>query len=268
MKSKTSLIASLFVICTFLMLFTNTSHVSQAADIINATFHPLQSEGPTTMPVGPEASSQGVVAVEVINEGKDKVVVFTHRIPSLSGELRIHSEREPNQVSMTLIREGKEVLSLRWDRINKEVWLSDTFKNEAYFKYDSSNHQWVSAKPDSQVILNHYQIDAQIMVAIHADLTENKAAWSKDVIKDGPFTDQCAVASVNCPCTGPWERGFSVADTRSWCCYQATGDVNSKCWNQWCIGCCRLLECDAACLIGDYICFCGRSGQECGGPCN
>ncbi len=267
MKGKASLLVSLFVICALLMLLANTSHVSRAAGTLNTTLHPFQSEGPTAVPVGPESSSQGIVAVEVINEGKDTVAFFTHRIPSRSGKLRIYSEQEPNRVFMTLFREGKEVLSLQWDRINKEVWLSDSLGEEAYFKYDSRNHRWVSVKPDSQVILKHYQIDIQIMAAIHADLTENKAIWSQDVIKGSAFTEQCAV-SGHCPCTGSWERGFGLADSRSWCCYQATNDVNSKCWNQWCIGCCRLLDCDAACLIGDYICFCGRSGQECGGPCN
>jgi len=230
--------------------------------IFGVTHGPPSGAETTAVPVGSEASYQGVVAVEVESLGKDKLVFFRHRIPSRSGELMIRSENEPNQVSIMLSRNGKYLLSLKWDLINKEVWLSDSSGDEEHFKYDIYSHQWVSVKPDSLVILNRHQLDIQIMAAIYADLTEKLVEKSKNII------DQGYVVNVYCPCTGPWKRGEAVASTRSWCCYYATNNVNVKCWNRWCIGCCQLLECDAACLIGDYFCVCGRSGRECAGPCN
>jgi hypothetical protein len=229
--------------------------------IFGVTHGPLSGAGTTTGPVGSEASSQGVVAVEVESLGKDKLVFFKHRIPSRSGELMIRSENEPDQVSMMLSRNSKYVLSLKWDPINKEVWLSDSSGAEGHFKYDTYSHQWISVKPDSLVILNRHRLDVQIIAAIYADLTEKLIEKSKNI------TDQGYVINVYCPCTGPWYRGEAVASTRSWCCYYATNNVNVKCWNNWCIGCCQLLECDAACLIGEYFCVCGRSGRACGGPC-
>lgn len=146
--------------------------------------------------------------------------------------------------------------------------LTHSRGHEAHFAYEVSSGRWVSHGSSSQRILQRNGQDVQLMAAIHADFAKYTDGQWRELQNSDICTDDIRVApKVHCPCTGPWNRGDAVADTRSWCCYQATNEVNVKCWNQWCIGCCQLLECDAACLIGDYICVCGRSGRECGGPC-
>ena len=69
-------------------------------------------------------------------------------------------------------------------------------------------------------------------------------------------------------CDYSWfSRGWGTGSSRSGCCYEATADVNLKCSNPACLGCCELFpRCDAACAVGDYLCFCGRSGHPCIDP--
>jgi hypothetical protein len=68
-------------------------------------------------------------------------------------------------------------------------------------------------------------------------------------------------------CGGLTVRGDSVSNTRSQCCLSARMEADLLCWNNWCTGCCRFLECDAACGIGDYFCVCGITGYACSPPC-
>jgi hypothetical protein len=68
-------------------------------------------------------------------------------------------------------------------------------------------------------------------------------------------------------CFGPTVRG-SVAGiglTRSGICAAAKDDANTKCWNQYCTGCCQLEACDALCYSGtDYLCAtAGMTGTSC-----
>lgn len=67
-------------------------------------------------------------------------------------------------------------------------------------------------------------------------------------------------------CVGPTVRGWAVADlSRSAICAAARSDANYKCSNQYCLGCCELLECDAVCFVGDYLCAsAGVTGTSCG----
>jgi hypothetical protein len=70
-------------------------------------------------------------------------------------------------------------------------------------------------------------------------------------------------------CNGAAVRGtaYAVAGdgiVRSDLCTKATNDANVQCWNQWCIGCCKLEPCDAFCFLGDYFCTqAGVSGTSC-----
>lgn len=66
-------------------------------------------------------------------------------------------------------------------------------------------------------------------------------------------------------CGGSEFRGTGIGDARSFACRNATNDVSIKCWNRYCIGCCRLDTCDAACFIDDYGCLAGRTGWACSG---
>ena len=71
-------------------------------------------------------------------------------------------------------------------------------------------------------------------------------------------------------CFGPTVRGSATALTdnglsRSLICAAAKDDANTKCWNSYCTGCCRLESCDAFCFSGtDYLCaVAGITGTSC-----
>lgn len=64
-------------------------------------------------------------------------------------------------------------------------------------------------------------------------------------------------------CYGSYYRGFGTGSSKSLCCQDAINDVNVKCSNSYCYGCCSLLSCDAVCGVGDYVCSCGISGRAC-----
>lgn len=66
-------------------------------------------------------------------------------------------------------------------------------------------------------------------------------------------------------CNGPRCRGNSYGLSLSACCDAAAQDAHNCCgMNQYCIGCCRIGECDAYCAVGDYFCaICGVTGTMC-----
>lgn len=71
-------------------------------------------------------------------------------------------------------------------------------------------------------------------------------------------------------CNGPIVRGSASALTdnglsRSLLCAAARDDANTRCWNSYCTGCCRLDSCDAFCFQGtDYLCAtAGITGTSC-----
>src|SRR4051794_11079383 len=69
-------------------------------------------------------------------------------------------------------------------------------------------------------------------------------------------------------CFGPTVVGDSEGNLmRSVACAKAANDANTKCWNQYCTGCCRLLECDYWCAAGTYLCTLATVvGQACSAP--
>jgi hypothetical protein len=67
-------------------------------------------------------------------------------------------------------------------------------------------------------------------------------------------------------CSGGYVRGEAFfSASRSEICDAAQLDAQSKCWNRYCVGCCKTWNCDAYCLVGDYLCTnAGVTGQACG----
>jgi len=64
-------------------------------------------------------------------------------------------------------------------------------------------------------------------------------------------------------CSGPQVWGSWAADWKSIACSKARNDANVQCWNQYCVGCCNLDECNAVCLVGDAVCYAGVLGTSC-----
>jgi hypothetical protein len=70
-------------------------------------------------------------------------------------------------------------------------------------------------------------------------------------------------ASFSPGCSGPQVWGSWGSDWKSIACSKARNDANLQCWNQYCVGCCELGECNAVCLIGDAVCYAGVQGTSC-----
>ena len=88
---------------------------------------------------------------------------------------------------------------------------------------------------------------------------------SYDLYKDTP-TDPINGLSGGPGCNGPQVRGEAFGEmAKSIICAEARNDANVKCWNRLCVGCCELRECDAFCVLGDYLCLvAGVTGRSCG----
>jgi hypothetical protein len=69
-------------------------------------------------------------------------------------------------------------------------------------------------------------------------------------------------------CDGPYEESsVTIATARSRCCSIAIQDVHEVCSNGYCLSCCDIIGCDAACIgTTDYGCVCTANGQACSAP--
>jgi len=184
--------------------------------------------------------------------------------------MRIHNFGDSTRVLLELVRKGKTALSVDWDPGSMAISLQDASGREGHFMYGEVAQRWNPTTSNAQSLLYTHQEDVKLIAAIYADFCPSQPSQPSQypgLHGQSDFSGDRIGSDVYCPCTGPRSRGDAVHTTKSGCCYEATNDVNLRCWNQWCIGCCQLAECDAACVIGDYFCVCGRSGRECGGPC-
>mgnify|MGYP001791272838 CR=1 FL=1 len=86
-------------------------------------------------------------------------------------------------------------------------------------------------------------------------------AWFGDARNPStPFTD-CAGREVR-----GWAFFLSDSSTisRSAACASAKSDANDKCSSSYCMGCCRFGDCDAFCILDDYVCVqAGVTGTSC-----
>jgi len=76
-----------------------------------------------------------------------------------------------------------------------------------------------------------------------------------------------SITAASIPCDYSWivtsDIFAGLGLLRSVACERATLDVNGKCSNSTCWGCCELLPCDCVCMAGDLNCSCWRSGYRC-----
>ncbi len=226
---------------------------------------------PVCFPIGPDAFALGVTDYECVRQADGAIAVrFGHRNMDQSGEVRIRKTGEGMEALLELVRKGDSEILILWNPDDLRVWLEDANGTGGFFVFDAGARGWKPATEGAESILHTNQEDVKIVAAVYGDFQAQPVDQPTRVLttwRPVNLLGRRADSEVYCPCTGPWSRGDAVHTTRSGCCYAATNDVNVRCWNQWCIGCCQLGDCDAACLIEDYFCVCGRSGRECGGPC-
>lgn len=130
---------------------------------------------------------------------------------------------------------------------------------------------WQPQGVTDQDFIRGNEADLRLMAALYAALIELPRLHAS-INDPGNRSTQEREPQTNasCPCTGAWVRSDSIyGSARSIACMAATSNLHGyKCTNEWCWGCCNLWwDCDCYCAVGDYMCFCTRSGQQCGGPC-
>jgi hypothetical protein len=66
-------------------------------------------------------------------------------------------------------------------------------------------------------------------------------------------------------CSGPMVDGEAFLNiSKSVLCDMARQQANNNCNNGYCFGCCKLLDCDAICFVGDFVCVAAHvAGQSC-----
>ncbi|HEX7154161.1 MAG TPA: hypothetical protein VF618_21920 [Thermoanaerobaculia bacterium] len=176
---------------------------------------------------------------------------------------------------------------LEWDAKTPSLTLVE--KDGGRFTLTAGADRSTTATPGAEVAFARREKEIALAVEALGDLAKNgvplhgRLSRRAKVDESGTFPDGPGgetfegfeTDSWEAPggsCGGLWVRGTAYglqgADPatliRSMLCYQAEQDAHVKCWNSRCIGCCRVLQCDAHCFVGDYFCtMAGVSGQSC-----
>ena len=98
----------------------------------------------------------------------------------------------------------------------------------------------------------------QIGGAIEADLTKHYQSATREV------SQCCGMEPGNIVCSGGqyWANGYALQ--RSEACENAITNVQIKCWNSYCIGCCAVSDCNALCVPDtDFFCVAKVKGTAC-----
>lgn len=167
-----------------------------------------------------------------------------------------------------LVSPGREPLTLDWNQAKGVLQIKEPGTDRVGFSYfDFQAFSWKS-EPAFDELVNGRKKDFDLLLGVVTDYDRSRKEFGVSVVpKVGACspTDQSSVivGEAGIGCTGYRCRGEGVGSAKSLCCEDATNDANLCCWNSLCIGCCSFLSCDAGCAIGDYICFCGRTGTSC-----
>lgn len=215
--------------------------------------------------------SEGVISYTLIERGGDENSIrihFNHTDPGQSGIVEAIG-RQAKEVELRLIR-GEEILALILNRYEPEFRIKEKGGRNARFTL--SDKEWKSDKEDSTDIIAANKTNIAVMCSIYSEFEVIPEAISDPI--EAPSSDATTPTLRSCPCSfgSNRVRGTSGVFTfRSEACAAATTDMNRRCTNRWCIGCCDRLECDCVCLgspLGiDYVCSCGRIGYFCTGQC-
>jgi hypothetical protein len=221
------------------------------------TVHAQREDPRKTGNPGKVPQSEGVIAYEIEEITGGLLVHFTHTKKERSGTVQIQG-LTVSQTSVDLVR-SSFVIGFVLDRANASFTFKDNAGYIAHFVF--ADGVWKADDPDARRYIESNTSDISLAAAICSDfeLPPTRVTTQSEI-----------TAAVSCPCSSGsnYVRGTSGISTyRSLACEYATNDANGKCTNSYCIGCCRLLSCDCACIVGDYVCSCGRIGYYCAGQC-
>lgn len=222
---------------------------------------------------GTDATHEGVRSYTIQRSAGAIQVQFTHIQQKRSGVLGITGAAN-TRAELQLVRNGGTTLSIVFDRAEPSLEVEDGEGRKTRLILADNGWQPEGSYTTDVIIRN--AADIALVGAIFSDFevraapsTSTAATSVRDTgIATGIGSRAASAALASCPCNpGLRQRGSAVGSSRSLACDSATNDVQSKCINQWCWGCCQLLTCDCVCGVGDYFCSCGRSGDPCGGFC-
>lgn len=195
-------------------------------------------------------------SVEALAEGVR--ISFTHAQPARSGTLEIDPVDGPLD-SYRLVRDGRAVIQIVADASKPSVKIEDHHGRKAHLLFVDG--QWSREGTDADVMIEENKADIALAAAMHGDYQMSQA---QAMNSSEAATSRAVQAASGCRCSVRGVRDGGWGSSRSHACYWATNNVNVKCSNRWCIGCCRLLpRCDCACAVEDYLCHCGRTGFYC-----
>ncbi len=206
--------------------------------------------------VGPVAKSLGVTSYTIVASQPGQIVVaFTMSDSSRSGQLQIVAVdlQHGRRVTLQLSRPDGGLWQ-EWNTETGVVTLVGKSGAEAKFTLGPRGRIYDA---QAQAVLQANDPDVRLVAAIATDF--ELARLTTNPSPSGPATvDSCVCDN------GYTYNGSCVNWFRSEACSCATNQVNVKCSNAYCLGCCSLNgDCDCYCIAGDFDCFCTRLGHPC-----
>jgi len=231
--------------------------------------------GVTSAPMLPEDSVQaaGVVSYQVHETGGTVEINLLNQGNGSLGEVVVKSGDFGYSAEL---RGGDGLpIAMEWNQAKGILEIKEIGSDRIGYSYfDFQAFEW-KAEPAFDELVTARKADVDLLMGVVADYDKGRGhrgsilaakqaggscASKQQALVTSPLGE---IAAKGIVCTGYTCRGFGTGAAKSLCCQDATNDANVCCWNSVCIGCCSFLSCDAACGIGDYICFCGRTGTSC-----
>jgi|CXWL01.1.fsa_nt_gi hypothetical protein len=227
-----------------------------------------------------ESLARGIAAYTLQREGKIVTVMTEDSTGTATGRYVLEFDT-PKGIAVRFEDLGT-ALEMYWNPMNAEFQLSDLKTGQ-----QSSARPGLTAegkpffeKSDGEGLMSrHEQGTARAFFVLHQTMVNmglynqgeaKPRAFEQPVTPQKPLEPEDGLLVNLCPpsCTGGLlHSGFFVNSASSLCCDNAYFYLQGLCWNQYCVGCCRTLPCDSACLVGDgFGCICSHRGQSCGPP--
>ena len=210
----------------------------------------------------------------VDDQGKNFAVVSTSL--ATNGSRMIHIDRDGSGEHLTLYWNGHDMQfetgdgNLRTIGINPEngELLGEAADIALLEKYKTSLK--LAAAVSDDVLSRKPRLTVKPTMAMEPEYWNGPVDWTIDQFWMTWYypwwNDSGSYRPKVVGCVGPDVRGNSYATmSRSAICAAARDDANTKCSNNLCLGCCQLGECDAYCILDDYVCVvAGVTGRSCG----
>lgn len=216
---------------------------------------------------------EGVTGYTIRRMDEAFEIQFAHMNPSLAGILRIYPDHRGSAVLLELVRSSVNLV-ISFNLYTTSPYFVIQRETDQQARFNLSEERWQGVRSKDHEMLIENATDVRIAMAIYADF---EAATVEQIKSQQQRTTSGRhlprIIALNCPCSNDYTvRGEGGGAARSLACQNAINDANTKCTNQWCWGCCGWIGqpdiCDCACAIGDYLCWCGKTGKYCYAQCS